>query len=79
MTNLSKWRRSFSQGPIPNHHKVPFMADWVTNINVGLGSIFGLTPFMTCIGVGNEGLRMVEEMSFDALPSSLIDLNVSLK
>ncbi len=55
------------------------MADWVTNINVGLGSIFGLTPFMTCIGVGNEGLRMVEEMSFDALPSSLIDLNVSLK
>jgi hypothetical protein len=63
MTNLSKWRGSFSQGPSPNHRKVPFMAYWVTNLSVGLGSIFGLTPFMTCIGVRNEGLRMAKEMS----------------
>jgi hypothetical protein len=33
------------------------MVDWVTSLNVGLGSTLGLTSLTTRIGVGSEGLK----------------------
>ncbi len=47
-----KWEDLSSWGTSLNHCEVAFVANWVVSVNVGLGLIFSLVAFMSCIGVG---------------------------